>query len=419
MKKKPLDVVVIGAGHAGLSISRHLALNNLKHIVLERGKIGESWLSKRWDSFKLNSANKINLLPGEENLFVDEDGFCSAKDFVLFLKNYANRFHLPVIEKAKVISVNKNIKLNTFSTSVIENGLVKKYESKTLVVASGSQNEAHIPAFADKISNRVDQLHAGEFRNSSLIKEGGVLVVGSAQSGTQIAEDLLNAGRKVFISTSKVARIPRRYRGRDILEWLIIIGFYDIQTEDIADPLLFRIRAPQVSGVGPRGHTSSLQSLGRSGAVILGKLEDLDEEDVYFDGSASSNVKFGDDFSQNIKDRIDEYIRQCRLCAPPAGTDVDDLPDENASCASALNRLNLVENDINTIIWATGFKGDFTYLKFPIINETGTPLHKNGVTDIDGLYFLGLNWLRKRKSGIIWGIREDSAFIANEIIRRL
>ena len=413
-----LDAIVIGAGHAGLTISYYLKILHLDHIVFEQGKIGNSWRNQRWDTFKLNTPNKYNLLPEQGNIFSDAEGFSSAFDFVCSLQDYQKKFGLPVVENSRVLSVDKVSGSKYFSVCVSENGTVRYYSSKQIVIASGGQNIKNIPSLAKNISEEVLQLHASEFRNSSLLPAGAVLVVGSAQSGVQIAEDLIESGRKVFLSTSQAARVPRRYRGKDIVDWLMLTGFNDVRTSDINDPKIFSMKQPQVSGVGIRGHTLSLQALSRNGAVILGKIETADPAKVFIQPDSAAHVKFADEFSGKMKRMIDEYILKSGLQAPSEEEDIDDQPDETAACASTVTSLNLNENNITSIIWTTGFTGDFSYLKLPVFNETGILRHTDGISDIEGLYFLGLPWLRKRKSGIILGIIEDASFIAEKLMAK-
>ncbi|MDQ1333000.1 MAG: putative flavoprotein involved in transport [Bacteroidota bacterium] len=415
MNASVLDVIVIGAGHAGLSISYHLKKLHLDHIVFEQAEIGNSWRNQRWDSFKLNTPNKFNLLPGQENTFADAEGFSSASDFVCLLQYYSKKFDLPVIEKSRVLSVEYVSGSKYFSVCVSENGSAKYYFSKQVVIASGGQNSKNIPSFAKNISEEVLQLHTCEYRNASLLPEGAVLIVGSAQSGVQIAEDLIESGRRVFISTSQVARVPRRYRGKDIVDWLMLTGFNEVKTTDVTDPQILTMKQPQASGVGVRGHTVSLQSLARKGVVILGKIDNADADTLFIKPDAAANVKFADEFSRKMKVMIDEFVQKSGLKTPPAEIDIDDQPDETAECASGISSLCLQETNINSIIWTTGFLGDFSYLKLPVFNNYGILKHTEGISDIEGLYFLGIPWLRKRKSGIILGIKEDSEFIAEKL----
>jgi putative flavoprotein involved in K+ transport len=415
MNDSILDVIVVGAGHAGLSISYHLKDLHLSHLLLEKGRIADTWHNQRWDSFKLNTPNKWNLLPGQENIFPDSEGLCSSSEYASFLEMYSAKFHLPVIENCEVLSVERVNPSKKFSVHVSENGTAKNYLCSQIVVASGALNIKSIPSFVWNISPEIVQLHTSEYRNPSALPSGAVLVIGSAQSGAQIAEDLIIGNRKVFISTSQVPRFPRRYRGRDIVDWLLMSGFYDLQTADVTDPLILKMKQPQISTVGLQGHTLSLQGLARNGAVILGKTEDADGYAIMLQSNAAASIRFADEFSKKIKLMIDDYIQKSQLYAPPPEEDPDDYPDEAASFASDLTYLNFKENNITSIIWATGFVGDFSYLKLPVFNDNGTLRQNNGISEIDGLYFLGMPWLRKRKSGIILGIEEDALFIANQI----
>lgn len=415
MNSSILDVIVIGAGHAGLSISYFLKNLNLNYLVFEKGYIGDTWRNQRWDSFKFNTPIKVNLLPGQENTLTESEGFWSAREFVSLLEDYSETFKLHVLENSEVLSVERIPGIKAFSVCVSENGSPKYYRCRQVVVASGAQNKKSIPSFANKISKKIFQLHAGDYKKASMLPDGASLVVGSAQSGVQIAEDLIDNGKNVFISTSLVGRVPRRYRGKDIVDWLIRTGFYDAQTINFDDHQILA-KFPQISGVGYRGHTVSLQALARKGAVILGKTENTDSVNFYLQPDAANHVNFADESSKKTKKMIDEYIDKSQLNAPPPEDDIADIPDESAECASDITSLNLKENNITSIIWTTGFGGDFSYLKLPIVNSAGKLKHLEGISDIEGLYFLGLPWLRKRKSGIILGILEDAEFIAHELL---
>lgn len=416
MAAEILDAIIIGAGHAGLSISYYLKNRGLDHIVFERGKIGDSWRNQRWDSFRLNTPNKYNLLPGQKNIMGDREGFCSAPDFAAILESYSEISQLPVIENCQVTSVERVPGSKEFSVSVLVNGSTEFYRARQIVVASGAQNKKNIPAFAKNITAGVIQLHASEYRNASSLPEGAVLVIGSAQSGVQISEDLADSGRKVFLSTSNVGRVPRRYRGKDIVEWLVLTGFYDLQTSSVSDPRIFSMKFPQISGVGLRGHTLSLQELERKGVVILGRMENADMEAIILQPDADEHVRFADESSKKVKDMINEYVEKSCPGTPPPVEDSADSPDERGTCASSVTSLNLVRDNITSIIWTTGFTGDFSYLKLPVFNAHGKLNHQGGVSDSEGLYFLGLPWLRKRKSGIIMGIQEDAEFIADKML---
>lgn len=417
MNKPVLEVIVVGAGHAGICVSYYLTKQGVSHLVFEQGQIGETWRAQRWDSFKMNSANNLNLLPQQAPYFEDPDAFSGATEFALALKTYVQQENLPVNEFSTVLSVHTDQERAIFRVTVSEVGKETTYFSRQLVIASGGQNRIRVPDFANHLAKSVVQLHASEYKNAHQLPDGNVLVVGSAQSGTQIAQDLLRSGRKVFLSTARVGRLPRRYRGKDIFDWLVELEFYETRTDEVTDPALLTVKNPQVSGAGARGKTTSLQSLARSGAVLLGRADRAEATTLFFQPTTASNVRYADEFSRHVKQLIDEYIQKNKVFAPLAEIDPDDVPDEDASCASDRTSLNLVEEAITSIIWTTGFSGDFSYLKLPILNEGQLPRHRNGVGEVKGLYFIGLPWLRKRKSAIILGIREDAEFIVDHIVK--
>jgi putative flavoprotein involved in K+ transport len=416
MNSNILDIIVIGAGHAGLAISYHLKQHRFNHIVFERHNIGDTWLRQRWDSFKLNTPNNVNLLPGMENTFSAAEAYSSAKEFVSCLQTYARKFKLPIRVNSEVISVEKAPDREDFIVCVSENGSAGYYLCKQVVIASGTQNRKIIPAFANEIPQGIIQLHASQYRNAGSLPEGAVLVVGSAQSGVQIAEDLVDSGRKVFLSTSRVGRFPRRYRGRDIVDWLILTGFFDQMTTSVTDPEILKAKLPQISGTGMHGHTLSLQSLARKGTIILGKAESAADSSVILQPDAPENIRFADEISYKIKAVIDDYIAHEGLEAPLPEEDNDDKPDNEAASASSVTNLKLKKNNITSVIWATGFNGSYSFLKIPSVKEYGLVSLNNNPSYTKGLYFIGTPWLRKRKSGIILGIREDAAYIAGTIL---
>jgi len=413
MKETVLDVIVVGAGFAGLSASYYLNKYGLRHIVFERERIGASWRSQRWDSFRLNSTNKLNVLPGMKNDTKNTDAFPTAPDFVSSLERYVSDCQLPVLENSKVIAVEKPG--DFFEVTVSANHNISNYYCRQIIIASGIANQIKIPFFAANISSGIKHLHTSEYRNAGQLPEGAVLVSGSAQSGVQIAEDLLASGRKVFLSTSKVGRIPRWYRGRDIFYWLIDIKYFDVRAQDVLDPALLESRNPQVAGTESARDTISLQSLAKKGAVILGKMDNADSENVFFQPNAALHVKFADEFSENIKKRIDDYIIENQLTAPPRHYDAADVPDIEIACARPIKSLNLKEHNIGSIIWSTGFNADFSYIKLPVFDDKQKLIHHNGIPSFPGLYFLGYPWMRTLKSTILFGIREDAAFIVDKV----
>jgi len=409
------NTIVVGGGHTGLATSYFLKKQKIPHLLFERHRIGNSWSSQRWDSFKLNTPYKYSCLPGFKTDNAEPDEFLSANQFVSMLEQYVKEYNLPVVENSNVLAVEKASDPELFQVTVSTNGKINRFRSNNVVIASGALSRKVVPVQSRNVPSDIIQLHASEYRRAEDLPEGAVLVIGSAQSGVQIAEDLLHSGRKVYVSTSMVPRVPRRYRGKDVVEWFFLTGFLDQRTEDVTDPQVLKMKQPQATGVGPRGRTVSLQSLAKKGATILGKTASFDGPWVHFQPDAAIHVKFADGFSQVIKNMIDEYIVKARLDAPDPEPDEADLADENRVCASRETTLNLRGHEVSTIIWTTGFDGDFSYLKLPVFNKDGTIIHNGGISEVSGLYFVGFPWLRKRQSGIILGIEEDAEIICHKI----
>jgi putative flavoprotein involved in K+ transport len=415
-----MDAVIIGAGQAGLGVSYFLQRDGRKHIIFERGRIGESWLSQRWDSFKLNTPNFMNVLPGLPYDGPEPDGFGRRDELVHYFQRYVDRFQLPVRTGVTVISVERTEDEKHFIVKTKNNGQGEEaVTSRSVVVASGILHTPKFPAMHSRLPHDIAQMHTADYRSAAALPPGAVVIVGSGQSGCQIAEELLSAGRTVYLCTSKVGRAPRRYRGRDILEWWIDMKFYDVTYASLEDKALSRAPQPQISGLGRYGHTVSLQQLARQGAVILGRLLNVEGSHFLLSDEAATHVHFADNFSQRLKDNIDAYLAQGNIAPPPLEADPADLPDPQAECVSPLRRLNLREAKVSTVIWATGFTADFSWIHLPIVDAEGKPLHQQGISPVRGLYFIGFPWLNNRKSGIIYGIVEDAQYIAYAIKQQL
>ncbi len=415
----PLDVIVVGAGHAGLSASYYLKRSGLSHLVLERGRVGESWLSQRWDSFRMNTPNKLNTLPGEALPPPAGDGFRSARALAAGMRDFAAAHSLPVMENTTVLSVDKNHHSGVFRVEVDSNGAAQSFLCRNVIIASGGQSGKQVSPLSSRVGPGVKQLHSSEYRNPEALPPGGVLVVGSGQSGCQIAEDLIEAGRNVYLSTSRVPRCPRRYRGKDIMDWLVLTGFFNARPEEIADPAMLHLRTPLLKGTHGGRTSLSLQALARSGVVLLGKLHGADGRLLSFGNDTAANVAFADGFSARVKAMIDAFIAEHQPDAPPAGADPEDEPDLRLQSVPSAASLDLESRSIATIIWATGFRGDFAYLKLPVFDAEGNVSHQQGLSEIKGLYFLGLHWLRSRKSDILFGIGEDAQFITGHLLAAL
>ena len=411
-----LDCVVVGAGHAGLAIASCLREQGRGFVVIERGRIGETWRSQRWDSFQVNTPNWMNVLPGQELGGAPRDGFLHRDELVRGFERYAEERALPVTTGIAVTAVGR---LDSAGTLVVRGtssgGGPVSWTARSVVVASGMQRQPRLPGFGRELPTGMAQLHSAQYRSADALPPGAVVVVGSAQSGCQIAEELLAAGRTVYLCASRVARVPRRHRGRDITEWWLDAGFWDQTVADLEDPAMRLAPQPQVSGVGPRGHTVSLQQLARDGALLLGRALGVNEGRLALDRRLGAYVRFADERSAKIRQDIDAAILRAGGALPADEHDAADVPAPELYDVSGPAELDLRAAGVGAIIWCTGFAGDFGWLRLPVLDARGVPVHEGGVSPVPGLYFLGFPWLRTRKSGIIYGIAEDAARIAKSV----
>ncbi len=415
-----LDVVIVGAGQAGLGVSYHLNKGGLSHVVFERGRVGETWRSQRWESFKLNTPTHMNALPGLPTSASDPSSFLGVDELVLYFQRYVESFQLPVRTGVTVTSIERLEDRGLFLTKTrSEDEAEESVLSRAVVIASGILNVPKIPSVSSSLPTELTQLHTSTYRNPGALPAGAVVIAGGGQSGCQVAEDLLSAGRTVYLCTSKVGRAPRRYRGRDILEWWIDMKFIDVPYANLPDKSISRLPQPQASGLGPRGHSLSLQDLSRQGAVILGRLGHVESGELGLGDDAAANVRFADMFSQKFKDDVDAWLAREGITPPPLEPDPADVPDPEAACASPLRKLDLAEAKVSTVIWASGFTGNFGWLHLPVLDEDGAPVHQEGISSQPGVYFVGFPWLRSRKSGIIFGIDEDAGYIARAVKEQL
>lgn len=412
-----LEVIIVGAGHAGLSASYYLKHLGLEHVVFERGKIGESWRSQRWDSFTMNTSNRLNVLPGFIYKGKKPEAFSSATDFVRSLEDYVSSFQLPVVETSHVLSIDK-LQPNPYFTVTVsqDNEGIRTYNCWQVIIASGSLNVPNIPSFAKNISPTIKQIHSSKYRNPSQLPEGAVLITGSAQSGCQLAEELLDDGRTVYLSTSKVPRIPRRYRGKDIMDWLIDTKFMDAGSRVLKS--VGCNTEPLLTGAGGLGHTLSLQSLVERGATLLGRTEGASGDNIFFDNNVMEHIAFADEFSVKVKNTIDEYIQRTQVRAEEMTLDEADIPYNNDIVVSP-SSLNLKDQGITSIIWATGYCGKYDYIKLPVLDSSGQPIHRQGVSSVEGLYFVDCSWQRNHKSNFVFGVKDDAGFVSSKVYTAL
>ena len=394
-------------------MSKRLVDAGIDHVVLERGDIGETWRTQRWDSFALNTPSALNRLPGGPAA-ADPNEFLGRDAWIAELETYARRCALPVRTRAGVTAVTED----ACGGFVVTIGDDETVHARSVVVATGGANVAKVPAAAATIDRRVEVLTTGTYRRPSQLPGGGVLVVGSAQSGGQIAEDLLDAGRDVYLATGTVGRFPRRLRGRDTLTWLSESGWMAQRPEDLPDRAMMRAAQPLISGVGPRGHTLSLQALARRGVTLLGRFVSADGYRLRLADDLAQHVRFGDEASARIRQHVDDHVARFGAVAPPSEPDPADeaaKPDDFRSPTE----LDLADRGVRSVIFTTGFRADFSWLRLPVVGTDGSVTHEQGRAPVDGLWFVGLLWMRMRKSGIILGAMDDSAHVAAEVAARV
>jgi putative flavoprotein involved in K+ transport len=389
------DCAVVGAGPAGLAVSAALSVRSVEHVVLERGRVGESWRTQRWDSFRLNTPGWMNQILGEQA----PDAYATGVEVVERLDKLAA--DCPVREGAPVArlaAAGDGYALRTGDGDVL---------ARTVVVASGDQNLPKIPALAGTFPGWVAQYHTADYRGPDQLPEGAVLVVGSAQSGCQITEDLLAGGRRVALATSPVGRVPWRHRGRDTAEWLVEAGFMDQRPRDLPDPSVMHAAQPILAP----GRGLSLKALARAGAMLVGRPVAVAGEQVIFDNSVQANVAAGDAFAARMRAMVDEIIRRRSLDLPPAEPDDTDAPvDPDPPTA-----LHLRSHKVASVVWCTGFTGDFSWLDPALVNADGQPRRQDAAAAAPGLWYVGLRWLIRRRSSLLFGFREDAATVADAV----
>ena len=405
-----LDAVVIGAGWAGLGVSHSLGVAKLRYRLLERARIGETWRSQRWDSFYMNTPNSFTVMPGDKYNGANPEGFLNRNEFIDLLEDFATRRNICVELDTPVSHLALNEEGPTFEITTPRG----EFRAKNVVIASGSLNRPRRPAFTANLPNRLLQIDASDYRNPSELPAGGVLVVGSGQSGGQIAEDLILAGRTTFLSTGHIGRLPRRYRGRDIVAWMVDMGLFDTPRREFVDPS-GRIEPRPL--IGAR-HTISLQMLSAMGVILLGRFTGFDETTgrLVFAEDLTENLRYGDEVSQRFETLIDEFIEKEGIRAEKEVVEVitPKLPNP------PIRSLDLIACGVVTVIWCTGFEGNYDWVNVPgTLDDRGQPRQNNGVGAVPGMYFAGMDFAVTRKSGTIMAVDEESRSLTEHIVARL
>ncbi len=399
------DIIIIGGGQAGLSLSWYMAQAGIHHIVLERSEIFHAWKRERWDSFCLVTPNWQCKLPGYEYTGANPNGFMVKSEIIEFVDGFAKSFDAPVYEGVEVTALMQDSVGFFLTTSK------GKFTASQVCIATGGYHTPITPRMAERLPPRLMQIHANEYRNPLQLPEGAVLVVGTGQSGCQIAEDLHLAGRKVHLAVGSAPRVSRFYRGRDVVDWLQDMGHYELAVTD--HPLQEGVRGKANHYVTGRdgGRDIDLRKFALEGMNLHGHLDAVTGERLEFANDLADSLNYADRVNDRIKDSIDAYISSQKIAAPEEARYVPVWQPTGISPV-----LDLAAADINSIIWCVGYQPDYSWVHVPVFTGLGVPSHFRGVTSVPGLYFLGLPWLHTWGSGRFAAIARDAAHLSSHII---
>jgi putative flavoprotein involved in K+ transport len=407
MIREQIETVIIGGGQAGLAMSYYLGQLGREHVILERQRVAERWRTERWDSLTFQSPNWNIHLPGFAFRAADPDAFASRDDVVRFIESYAAFIHAPLRSGLEATALRQT----PDSKGLIVETQANLFEAKNVVIATGP---FHVPVDPFAFGGTALHLHSSQYRNPQRLPPGAVLVIGSGNSGTQIAEELCWAGRRVYLSVSKHRRIPRRYWGKDYNWWYFALGDADTTVDQRQNEQ----PSPLITGVRG-GHDLDLHRLAADGAVLLGRVLGGESGRLTILPDLGENLVRGDASLIDFTQRADEHVARNGLELPLS--ERAEVPYNPKEIADPVLTLDLAASGISSIIWANGFRYDFNWIDLPIfangIMSSGrVPEHKRGITRVPGVYFLGLPWLYKRKSAFLHGVGEDAEHLAEQIL---
>ncbi|HEY0940265.1 MAG TPA: NAD(P)-binding domain-containing protein [Steroidobacter sp.] len=405
-----IDVVVIGAGHAGLAMSRYLSQHAIDHVVLERGEIANSWRRERWDSLRLLTPNWQSRLPGYRYEGVDPDGYMAMPEVIEFIDGYARFISAPVQNRTTVFSVRaREDRYDVIS----DRG---RWNCRAVVIASGAHGMPNVPALATALPASVRSLTTKEYRNPSQLDDRGVLVVGASASGVQLADEIHRSGRAVTLAVGEHIRMPRVYRGLDIQWWLDACGILDERYDEVDDIVRARrVPSPQLIGTAQRAMLD-LNGLTERGVAIVGRLVGIRDGRAQFSGSLRNHCAMADLKLERMLDRIDAWV-EANGKGPQVGTPERFVPT-HVEDAPPLS-LDFARGHIGTVLWATGSRPDYSWLHVPAFDHKGRLRHDGGIVDVPGLYVLGLTFMRRRKSSFIHGAEDDARELSTHLANYL
>jgi putative flavoprotein involved in K+ transport len=399
-----VDTLIIGGGQAGLAMSEHLTKRGVQHLIVERYRIVERWRSERWNSLVANGPAWHDRFPGMTFVGVELNSFATKDQIVDYFVAYAKQIAAPIRCGVNVQALRQNAEASGFHADTSEGAI----EATNVVVATGPFQRPVVPAVVPADVG-IAQLHSSAYRNPTQLRAGAVLVIGAGSSGTQIAEELVGAGRPVYLSVGPHNRPPRRYRDRDFVWWLGELGQWDAKA---VGPGTEHVTIA-VSGANG-GHTVDFRNLTARGVTLLGSANRYHDGDMHFWPDLATNIARGDANYLSVLDAADAYVAQKGLNLPeePGAREIAPNP---LCVTNPISQLSLAAAGITSIIWATGYALDFGWLRVDAFDDQGRPLHQRGVAAVPGLYFLGLPWLSRRASPFIWGVWHDAEYLADRI----
>ncbi|MFC9962687.1 flavin-containing monooxygenase [Nocardia ignorata] len=404
MASEQIEVLVVGAGQAGVAMSEHLSDSGVPHLVLERHRIAERWRTERWDSLVANGPAWHDRFPGLEFDDVSPSAFASKDQVAKYFEAYAEKIAAPIRCGVEVTSVRRHIGKRGFRVETSE-GVI---DAQFVVAATGPFQRPIIPPIVPEGAVQV-QIHSSGYRNPDQFSEGAVLVVGAGSSGVQIADELQRSGREVYLSVGPHDRPPRSYRGRDFCWWLGVLGLWDMETPAAGAEHV------TIAVSGARGgHTVDFRELAAQGIHLVGRAESYDDGVLRFAPDLADNIAAGDANYLELLDQADAWAERNNADLPEE-PEARVLGPDPASVTDPILELDLAAAGITSIVWATGFATDYSWLKVDAFDENGRPEHRRGVSAEPGLYFVGLPWLSRRGSSFIWGVWHDARYVAGHI----
>lgn len=407
MPTESVETLIIGGGQAGLALSEHLGKHGKSHLILERNRIAERWRSERWDTLVANGPAWHDRFPSLGFDDIDPNSFAHRDRIVAYFETFAQQIKAPIRCGVTVTSVTRK----PDGTGYVAETSAGTVEAQNIVAATGPFQRPLIPTVVPESAGIV-QLHSSGYRNPGQLPEGAVLVVGAGSSGVQIADELLRAGKRVYLSVGPHDRPPIRYRGKDFCWWLGVLGMWDARTRE---PGMEHVTIAVSGALG--GHTVDFRKLAARGITLVGRAQSFSDGAIHFAPDLAQNVENGNAHYLSVLDAADAYVARSGIDLPqePAARIMEPASENETN---PLLSVDLAKAGITSIIWATGYALDYGWLKVDAFDDKGRPAHDRGVTAIPGLYFLGLPWLSRRASPFIWGVWHDAAYLADHIAAR-